>query len=199
MKKIFLVKKDPKLPTNEDNWIVMNMADYLRFVSTPEGKQREKNFGKLNGCDEDDVIIMIECGKEAAAALRAENDHRDYLREEETASRIKQTVSLYDHIPGTDGDCSGEEIIADTFCNVEEEALLNIEIEELRKVLKCLSHEEMMLLKELYLSNIRRTEVECCKVLNISRKKLRYLKQCALKKLHRKMKEIDRKNPNLCS
>ncbi len=57
MKKVFLVKKDPEMPTGRDNWIVMEPAEYYRFAGTPEGQRRKADIGRLDGCDIDDTMI----------------------------------------------------------------------------------------------------------------------------------------------
>ena len=38
MRKIYLVKKDPELPADGNNWIVMSGHEFAMFMQTPEGK-----------------------------------------------------------------------------------------------------------------------------------------------------------------
>ena len=45
MRKIYLVKKNPELPVNGNNWIVMNGFEFMKFIQTPEGRERRKCFG----------------------------------------------------------------------------------------------------------------------------------------------------------
>ena len=78
MKKVYLVKKDPSQPESRDNWIVMNSYEFAMFMKTPEGRKRSNNFGRLNGCDDDDVIIIVECGKENAREWKREKERNDY-------------------------------------------------------------------------------------------------------------------------
>ena len=44
MRKIYLVKKNPELPVNGNNWIVMNGFEFMKFIQTPEGRERRKCF-----------------------------------------------------------------------------------------------------------------------------------------------------------
>ena len=79
MRKIYLVKKNPELPVNGNNWIVMNGFEFMKFIQTPEGRERRKCFGQLDACSVDDVIIIAECGIETAKKWRSEKDSHSYL------------------------------------------------------------------------------------------------------------------------
>jgi hypothetical protein len=58
MRKIYLVKKNPELPADGNNWIVMNSFEFMNFVKTPDGQKRKACFGQLDACSVDDVIIV---------------------------------------------------------------------------------------------------------------------------------------------
>ena len=66
MRKIYLVKKNPELPADGNNWLVMNSFEFMNFIQTPEGQKRRDRFGQLDACSVDDVIIIAECGTETA-------------------------------------------------------------------------------------------------------------------------------------
>ena len=93
MRKIYLVKKNPELPVNGNNWIVMNGFEFMKFIQTPEGRERRKCFGQLDACSVDDVIIIAECGIETAKKWRSEKDSHDYLEaaKKPKAKRMKDT------------------------------------------------------------------------------------------------------------
>ena len=38
MKKIYMVKKNPNMPENEDKWIMMNGFELAMFMKTEEGQ-----------------------------------------------------------------------------------------------------------------------------------------------------------------
>lgn len=39
MRKIYLVKKNPELPADGNNWLVMNSFEFMNFIQTPEGQK----------------------------------------------------------------------------------------------------------------------------------------------------------------
>lgn len=79
MRKIYLVKKNPELPADGNNWLVMNSFEFMNFIQTPEGQKRRDRFGQLDACSVDDVIIIAECGAETAKQWRSEKDRHNYL------------------------------------------------------------------------------------------------------------------------
>ena len=93
MKKIYMVKKNPNMPENEDNWIMMNGFEFAMFMKTEEGQRRKNNFAQLDACSEDDDIYIVECGEERAKEWRSEKYAHDYLRECEEESGL-ETVSF---------------------------------------------------------------------------------------------------------
>ena len=147
MKKVYLVKKDPSQPESKDNWIVMNSREFAMFLKTPEGQTRKKNFGQLNGCDEDDVIIIAECGEESAIEWKRERDRSDYCDRNKQSSPFAFFSVDAKNEKGLDG----VGILADPACNVELEIILKISIEELRKAVSKLSDDERELIQRLFL------------------------------------------------
>ena len=182
MKKVFLVKRNPEQPAGADNWIFMSRKEFSDFIKTPEGKRREKNFGKLAGCDKNDIIIVAECGEEMAKAWRAEKDRSDYLAQLMAESnRIVFSINEENE----DG-LSGEEIVADPSCDVELEVVMKISLENLREALKALTEDEMELIQALFLdaspmADTKYGELHGVTQQAVSKKKDRILKK--LKKL----------------
>ena len=118
MKKVYLVKKNPEMPAGRDNWIVMNSYEFYKFMETTEGKTRRPNFGQLDGCDVDDVIIIAECGEETAAKWRSEKDRHDYLAE--AKEKLGYKTFSYHAIASEDGeDLTGEDLVQDEETDVE--------------------------------------------------------------------------------
>ncbi len=182
MKKVFLVKRNPDHPAGADSWIVMNRAEFSEFIKTPEGKRREKNFGKLAGCDRSDVIIVAECGEETAKQWRTEKDRSDYLAELSAESN-RITFSIDEE--NEDG-LNGEEIVADPSCDVELEVVMKISMESLQEALKALTDDEMDLIQALFLdaspmADTRYGELHGVTQQAVSKKKDRILKK--LKKM----------------
>ena len=44
MRKIYLVKKNPELPADGNNCLVMNSFEFRNFIQTPEGQKRSAPF-----------------------------------------------------------------------------------------------------------------------------------------------------------
>ena len=102
MRKIYLVKKNPELPADGNNWLVMNSFEFRNFIQTPEGQKRRDRFGQLDACSVDDVIIIAECGAETAKQWRSEKDRHDYLVSIENQSGM--TVFSYNTQTTTEDD-----------------------------------------------------------------------------------------------
>ena len=181
MKKVFLVKKNPELPNAEDNWIVMNTYEFAMFMHTDEGKRRRACFARLDACDMDDVIYYAECGETNARQWRAETDHSDYLREKWD----EQEYSVYSFygIPGTDGNCNGESLIADESCDVESNALENVEHEKLYQALSYLHPDDRELIEDMYLRGRKKTVEEMCSKYAMTRASFLWLRGLIFQRL----------------
>lgn len=140
MRKIYLVKKNPELPVNGNNWIVMNGFEFMKFIQTPEGRERRKCFGQLDACSVDDVIIIAECGIETAKKWRSEKDSHDYL--EAAKKKFGVVVFSYNAQTTAENELSGEELLVDKQCDVAEEVLRRIQKANVQKSLSSLSSEE---------------------------------------------------------
>lgn len=179
MKKIYLVKKNPELPAGRDNWTIMNSYEFAMFMKTPEGQKRRPNFGQLDGCEVDDVIIVAECGEESASRWRTEKDRADYLREQTKASGFT-TCSFSEEI---DDGLVREDIVADPLANVEMEIIFKLTIEDLRKAVASLTEEERDLIQELFLNAITTPEWKYGENHGISQQAVHKRKQKVLDKL----------------
>lgn len=95
---------------------------------------------------------MLECSKAEYKKFKAEDDHSNYILEQQEGW---STVSLsaleeQEHV-------SGEEIIVDTDLSVEEAAIQGALLQELYKNLHHLPARDYQLIYELYLASPRRT------------------------------------------
>ena len=170
MKKTYMVKKNPNLPTSADNWIFMNSYEFAMFMQTEEGQKRKKNFGQIDACGEEDDIIIAECGEESAKEWRAEKDAHDYLKECEAESGI-ETVSFY--AVNDDGEeINLDETIADPNCDFENELFRRFELEQLQHALAMLPAEEYAIVYKLYLSESKISERNLAKKMGLPQKTL---------------------------
>lgn len=181
MRKIYLVKKNPELPANGNNWIVMNGFEFMKFIQTPEGRERRKCFGQLDACSVDDVIIIAECGIETAKKWRSEKDSHDYL--EAAKKKFGVVVFSYNAQTTAENELSGEELLADKQCDVAEEVLRSIQKVNIQKSLSSLSSEEKDLIRNLILSDFPLTEREYAKKVGKTQSTINYQKNAILKRL----------------
>lgn len=149
MRKIYLVKKNPELPADGNNWLVMNSFEFRNFIQTPEGQKRRDRFGQLDACSVDDVIIIAECGTETAKQWRSEKDRHDYLVSIENQSGM--TVFSYNTQTTTEDDMSGEKLLVDQDCSVIDAILKKEEKSTLYAAVAKLSPAEINLMTSLYL------------------------------------------------
>lgn len=181
MRKIYLVKKDPELPADGNNWIVMSGHEFAMFMQTPEGKQRKNNFGQLDACTMDDVIIIAECGVDTAKRWRSEKDKQDHSKKLKDDSGIE--IYSYEALDKIDQELTGEEWLVDTGCNVEAEVQQKMQIEELYKAVELLDEADRLLISSLYLSKKVMTAVEFGKAHGFSPQLIQYYKRRALSRL----------------
>lgn len=167
MARQYFRKKDPTAQIPE--WIEMNGQEYYRFVCSPEGRGRFF-------IDFDDYVI--EATKDQYQDWRKEKDHSDYLKEQEEGFLI---LSLYSDTINEYGD--GEDVIADEKVNVEETAILIAQVKALHSAFSKIDLTSYRLIRELYLTNKRRTERDLAKELGVSQNAIHKQKKKVLKKL----------------
>ena len=153
-------------------WVEMTGREFYTFVTAPENSGRY--FMDLGD-------IVLECTGEQYREHRAEVNHHNYLRAQEEGWT---TISL-DHYTCRSGH-TGEEVIADPSQDVEAAALLALQRQAVRELLKRLPGEERAVLEALYLSDnpksVRQLAADC----GVSHTALN--KQ--LKKILRKIKKV---------
>ena len=180
MKKVYFVKKDPA-KDGQDNWIMMNSYEFALFMKTPDGQARKDDFGQLDACSKDDDIIIMECGAEKAKEWRADKDRHDYLKECEAESGY--TTFSYSSVYSEEGETSGEDMLPDESCDVEEEIIRKILIQEMRQAISFLEPEEIELINALYLNEKTQTEKEYAAAHNEKRSTINSRKYMVLGKL----------------
>ena len=163
MKRIYWVKKDPNLDS-EDNWIKMNKAEFTRFMKSDAGKGR--SFAQLDACDEKDNILIVECSRAQAIQCRKEKDHHDHLEKNRVESKIK-TYSYNAAMPGEDVS-NGESQLIDFENDVISNFLDQYEKEQLHKALLQLTRREYELIEDLFFCYPRKSEAEIAKERRVS-------------------------------
>ncbi len=181
MRKIYLVKKNPKLAADGSNWIVMNGYEFAMFMQTPEGQRRKDNFGQLDACTMDDVIIVVECGADTAKVWRSEKDSHDYLAAAEKESGF--TVFSYSTQTTTDDEGSGEELLEDKTCDVAEEVMKRLQKVEIQDAIAKLLPAERALIESLFFTECPLSEREYARKLGKTQSTINYQKVIALKHL----------------
>jgi DNA-directed RNA polymerase specialized sigma subunit len=156
MSKTYWVKKNPNCEKSKIEWIQINGIEFYKFITSPKGKDRY--FIDLEN-------FMIESTKAEYVKWRSEKDHSDYLKEQEEGYKI---VSFYSM--DIEHDCNGEDVIEDSFVNVESAIERLLILEKLSEALLILSTEECLLIDKLYLCNPPKTERELSALIGIPQK-----------------------------
>jgi len=186
MKKIFLVKKDPKAVNSPENWNILNGLEFKRFLETDEGKARINNFARLNSLGSGDSMIIIECDLEEAKRNKRIHDLENARHKAERSLGI-DTVSL-ESIPVGDELLRGEEILIDEECDVEKMVLRRIQIEEMLLALGMLNERDKALIEALYLKRTH-TEKSYAEYLGIRQQTVHTHKVRVLQKLRELLDE----------
>ena len=181
VKKIYLVKKNPEVNVDENNWITMNSHEFALFIQTEEGQKRRKNFGQMNAVDENDYIIIMECDADTANEMRKEVNREAYIHR----TRKESGFSFFSLEEKKNEEDRGieETELADPEENVEQKALKNIDIEKLWEGLGKLSEEQMDLINNLYLVDEPLSEYQYGEKTGIARTTLRSRKDTILSQL----------------
>lgn len=180
---ICLVKKDPRHPPSQDNWIIMDGAQYYRFLSTEDGAQRKPNFLRLPAEDATDTNILIECDPATLTEWKAELNRHDYLRRSQEEVGY-QCISLYDTLKCDCGTMTWEEAVDDPEqVSVEDLTLNRLDKESLRAALKHLSKREYTVIFLLFLREPPLSTEECAVALGISRSTVYSVREKSITKL----------------
>lgn len=179
MKTVYMVKKNPSLPDNKDNWILMNIAEFAAFSKTPAAKGRY--FADVGGHENSEIWYIVECPKPKAILWESELNRHRYLKRMECESKYK-TVSY--NLLEVDGEIvNSEDLIADPDCDVVAEVLLKLDIDTLHKALQSLTDDEYELIYQLYLSGTGNSEREYCRNNVFPQKTINDRKNSILRKL----------------
>ena len=176
MKKIFLVKKNPEQPNSQDNWIIMNGAEFISFLRTPDGNRRKDMFARLEPMDSDECIYYAECDPKTKAEWEAASHRYKYLM-----SIIKKlAIEFYslDFMKAGENTKSGEEMLVDERSITDANL---IKVDELQP-------NEQELIRILFFSNEPVTDREAAARYGISPQLLLYRKRLILEKLRKKLK-----------
>lgn len=103
----------------------MNYSEYEAWKKKAEGIGREITFGKVEGCELDDSMILIECDEELKKLCSSESHRNQYVREILEESEIQ--VLSYHAMTFEGEDVHGEEILKDESIDVESIVERNIE------------------------------------------------------------------------
>lgn len=180
MRTIYLVKKNPDL-SSEDNWITMSFSEFQLFLKTAEGARRRKLFSIIDPSDATDFRIVIEADVSIARQLKAEHEAKLYRARCQRESGY--SVFSYHAIGENDDDLTGEELLFDNGCDVEEQAIKNIEAQRLRDAVSQLTSYEQLIIHTLFYSSNGASDTQCAKKLGIPRSTLWDQKKSILAKL----------------
>lgn len=180
MKTIFLVKKDPAKENVSDNWSVMGKDEFLEFINSPEGRKRAKNFGRLNSCGQNDSVIIVECGSDAAKKWKDEQNRHLYLRQAEREAVPYGFLSLSQQL---DEDLTLEDTLLDEASDAESAAIEEIRSRELKRVLDDLDPMERSLIQMTVMDDIPVSLPEFGHRYHLDRSYLYRKREIALRKL----------------
>lgn len=180
MKTTYLVKKDPKQPTGNDNWIIMDGKQFRRFRESEERKRRSNNFIKL--CTEyDEECIVMECDLENLKKWKAELNHAAYVQKVNKAAGY--SVISYHQFEADDDEVNGEDVLRDEAENMEDAVICKIEVERLLELVKQLCEEDQRLIYSFYLTEAPMLETVYAKQYGIPTSTLNYRKARAIERL----------------
>ncbi len=190
MKTIYLVKKNPDL-SSEDNWIEMSYSEFVLFLETSEGQRRKKLFSIIDPTDRTDTRIVIEADPDMAKLLHKEHCAKKYRARRQRESGYS-SIS-YNAIGENGEDLTGEELISDETCDVEEQAIKNLEAQRLRDAVSQLSDFDQQIVHTLFFSKQDLSNTQCAKKIGICRVTLWSHKKIVLVRL-KKILENSKKN-----
>lgn len=169
MQKRYFRAASSKSEPENIHWIEMSGREFYRFINSPEGQGHYF-------IDMGDVVL--ETSKEEAHKYKAEQNHRYYIQSQ---SEDWRTISIY--AISDESGYSGEEAVADETQDVENEVIMRMSAEAVRKALSQLDAMSYQLIHALYLSPQRKTERELAQDLGISQNAVNKQKKKILKTL----------------
>jgi len=163
LRKRYFRKKNPLCNVERIDWVEMSGKEYYSFVTAPENKGRY--FIDMGN-------VVLECTRAEYKKYRAEDDHSNYILEQEAGWTTQSLEGI-----------GGEELIADLTQDVEAEATRKFEVKALRDALARLDPRSYHLIYELYLSDTRRSERELAQARGVSQNAIHKQKKRILKNL----------------
>lgn len=118
---------------------------------------------------------------------RAEKDRHDYLVEQKIASGY--TTFSYSSIYSEDEDVTGEEMLQDEECDVEETAIHNLSLADMRQAINSLNSEEKKLISILLDYEMNITLSRLSELMGLTFEQTRYMRDCAYAKIRSFMGE----------
>lgn len=180
MKTVYLVKKNPDV-SSENNWNIMNGAQFHRFLNTPEGQMRKNSFQKIEALSASDRTIVIEVDMETAKIMDAEKKRAKRIRVRNAS--IGYEIISYNCIRIGNDELNGEEILGDPEKNVETAALRNMAAEQLHIAIGGLTEEEQTFVYELFFSKPMHSERSYARMIGITRTELQLRKRTVFRKI----------------
>ncbi len=184
-KKICLVKKDPSLPDAPGNWIVMNGYEFCKFLKTPDGANRKRNFVSMPPFDYDDpndIWYVIEYGqKKHRKKVKSQENHAHYTKKNEFDYPID--IVSYSHMMDDGQEDDYEHLMIDPDCFVEDDAMDNLQWYEVLLAIDQLSEFDQEVITSFYLGEKPETENEYAKRHGITQGSAHERKDRAIKNL----------------
>ena len=169
MKRIYLVKKDERLPAAEDNWIEMNAHQFAQFLKTDTGRKRKNRFLQLDATFEEGDALFYECSEDEYPVWKRERESNLYKnrRQRESGYSIISYIAMTE-----DGETiEGENVLPDA------------EIERLIQAVAQLTDDDQNIIRQFFLTQEPISELEYSKINGISQQAAHKRKKAALKKL----------------
>ena len=162
-------------------FIKLSGKEALDYLRTEEGSK--KRFMRTSRHEDGGEDEFVEVTPEYLKQHRREERRKQYVSDCIENSEII-TISLYAMQADENDDIiSGEELIADPAVDVEEQALLEIRLEMLRRALKTLTDEELQLIQALYLGKNECSERKLAAEMGLSQVAIHKRKKAVLEKL----------------
>lgn len=187
MKRIYLVKKDERLPAAEDNWIEMNAHQFAQFLKTDTGRKRKNRFLQLDATFEEGDALFYECSEDEYPVWKRERESNLYKnrRQRESGYSIISYIAMTE-----DGETiEGENVLPDTNTDIEGDLIMRSEIERLIQAVAQLTDDDQNIIRQFFLTQEPISELEYSKINGISQQAAHKRKKAALKKLKEILRE----------
>jgi hypothetical protein len=175
MNRTYWVKKNPESEKEETEWYEMSGIEFYKFITAPENKNRYF----INFYD-----MKIEANKHEYTEWRKEQNHRNYLKQQE---RQFKTISLDEFY--LNGDLYNNAALETVFLQFEEEIERTLISEKIKAALHKLALPEQLLIYELILSDKVISDRKLSMLIGIPHATLNKRKRVILNKLKKYLKK----------